>query len=62
MAKNIEIKASVRSISGFIERIRQITDSEPENIVQDDTFFVCDSGRLKLRTFSDGRGELIFYR
>jgi predicted adenylyl cyclase CyaB len=31
-------------------------------IAQDDTFFACPNGRLKLRAFADGTGELIFYR
>ena len=30
--------------------------------MQDDTFFPCASGRLKLRSFPDGSGVLIFYR
>ena len=49
MARNIEIKA-------------RVADSGPVEIPQDDTFFRCDNGRLKLRAFADGRGELIFYR
>lgn len=31
-------------------------------IIQDDTFFPCNNGRLKLRAFSSEKGELIFYR
>jgi adenylate cyclase class IV len=61
MARNVEIKSSVRSISDFLERVSLIADSGPEVIEQDDTFFMCDNGRLKLRTFSDGSGEMIFY-
>lgn len=30
-------------------------------MVQDDTFFRCESGRLKLRTLAPDKGELIFY-
>jgi predicted adenylyl cyclase CyaB len=30
-------------------------------LVQEDTFFGCPNGRLKLRVFDDGSGELIFY-
>ena len=30
-------------------------------IVQDDTFFSCPNGRLKLRAFSSAKGELIYY-
>jgi predicted adenylyl cyclase CyaB len=36
--------------------------SGPTEIVQDDTFFPCTRGRLKLRDFLDGSGELIFYK
>ena len=39
-----------------------LADQGPIDIVQDDTFFVCDAGRLKLRAFSEEEGELIFYR
>jgi predicted adenylyl cyclase CyaB len=62
MARNIEIKASVASIAAVIERAAAIADEGPTEIAQDDTFFNCPSGRLKLRAFSSDRGELIFYR
>ena len=39
-----------------------MTSSDPTEIRQDDTFFPCATGRLKLRDFQDGTGELIFYR
>ena len=38
-----------------------LADSGPTPIAQDDTFFHCASGRLKLRVFDDGSGELIAY-
>ena len=62
MGKNVEIKASVKTIRDLVERISDLADSGPENIEQDDTFFKCDNGLLKLRDFSDGSGELIFYK
>ena len=40
----------------------KIADGGPTEIFQDDTFFRCETGRLKLRTFSNGTGELIYYR
>src|SRR5450631_4512537 len=40
---------------------RALADHGPESIAQDDTFFACTSGRLKLRVFADGHGELIGY-
>src|SRR5476649_1681510 len=62
MARNIEIKARVADLEALGARAAAIADSGPTFIAQDDTFFRCDNGRLKLRAFDDGRGELIFYR
>ncbi len=62
MARNVEIKARIENIAELTRRVATIADSGPVDIVQDDTFFNCPAGRLKLRAFPDGRGELIFYR
>jgi predicted adenylyl cyclase CyaB len=62
MARNIEIKARVADMDALAARAAAIADGAPVQIPQDDTFFRCDHGRLKLRAFEDGRGELIFYR
>lgn len=62
MARNIEIKARLASLEAVMPRVAEMADSGPMNIVQDDTFFRCDAGRLKLREFASGLGELIFYR
>ena len=62
MARNIEIKARVADLDALAARVCAIADSGPVAIPQDDTFFRCAEGRLKLRVFDDGRGELIFYR
>lgn len=62
MARNIEIKASIASIEDLEARVAALADQGPFEIVQDDTFFRCESGRLKLRAFSREEGELIFYR
>ncbi|WP_243374100.1 class IV adenylate cyclase [Geotalea sp. SG265] len=61
MARNIEIKARIDSIEALVPKAAAIADQGPMEIVQDDTFFRCDSGRLKLRAFSRDEGELIFY-
>jgi predicted adenylyl cyclase CyaB len=61
MARNVEIKAAVQSTKDFLERVKKLTDSLPEILEQDDTFFNCDNGRLKLRDFLNGTGELLFY-
>ena len=62
MARNIEIKARVADMDALIARTAAIADSGPTEIPQDDTFFRCERGRLKLRVFESGHGELIFYR
>jgi adenylate cyclase class IV len=62
MSRNIEIKAHVDSVELLSERAALFADEGPFEISQDDTFFRCVSGRLKLREFSDGTGELIYYR
>jgi predicted adenylyl cyclase CyaB len=62
MSRNIEIKAHIDSVEALAAKAAALTDESPIEIAQDDTFFHCDSGRLKLRTFSDGTGELIYYR
>ena len=62
MARNIEIKAHVENIEALASKTAAVANEGPIEIVQDDTFFRCESGRLKLRAFSNGDGELIFYR
>jgi adenylate cyclase len=62
MGRNVEIKARARDREGLEHRVRQIADGPGELIVQDDSFFNCATGRLKLRRFSEDRAELIFYR
>ncbi|WP_457337238.1 class IV adenylate cyclase [Rhizobacter sp. P5_C2] len=62
MARNIEIKARIEGIEHVEAHVAALAQHGPELIAQDDTFFRCDNGRLKLRAFSDTEGELIFYR
>lgn len=62
MARNIEIKARIDSIEALAATVASFADQGPFEIAQDDTFFRCEQGRLKLRVFSDTEGELIFYR
>ena len=61
MARNVEIKARIDSIEALLPLALDLANGPPEAIAQDDTFFVCSIGRLKLRVFADGRGELIAY-
>jgi predicted adenylyl cyclase CyaB len=61
MGRNVEIKVRVRDLECIRARIEALADGTPEVIEQEDTFFHCPRGRLKLRRFSADRGELISY-
>lgn len=62
MLRNIEIKARIDSVESLMGKSAAIAHQGPVEIDQDDTFFHCGAGRLKLRAFSEEAGELIFYR
>jgi predicted adenylyl cyclase CyaB len=59
--RNVEIKARVSNPDRTESIAAQIAESGPVSIEQEDIFFNCSSGRLKLRKFSDNKGELIHY-
>uniref|UniRef100_A0A3P8Y2S3 CYTH domain-containing protein n=2 Tax=Esox lucius TaxID=8010 RepID=A0A3P8Y2S3_ESOLU len=61
MPFNVEIKAKVSNASQLADRVSQLSQSEGTVIHQQDTFFNCSVGRLKLRNLMDGNGQLIFY-
>jgi len=60
--RNIEIKARIENADVWAAKIAALAGAGPIDIAQDDTFFRCDKARLKLRAFSEGTGELIYYR
>lgn len=62
MARNIEIKARIDSVAAMQSRLAALATQGPVEIAQDDAFFHCPNGRLKLRSFSPTDGELIFYQ
>jgi hypothetical protein len=62
MPRNIEIKARIDSVEQLQPRVAALADQGPMQIAQDDRFYECANGRLKLRRFAADRGELIFYR
>ena len=65
MPRNVEIKARLdgeRALAEVAARAASLGADGPQLIEQDDTFFACPNGRLKLRAFAAGGGELIFYR
>ena len=62
MPRNIEVKARISSVDSLEPIVAAVATQGPTEIAQDDTFFCCSSGRLKLRVFSPTEGELIYYR
>jgi len=61
MKRNIEVKARAQDLEALEKRVRQLADSGPAVLRQDDTFLASPAGRLKLRKLSDTEGELIYY-
>jgi predicted adenylyl cyclase CyaB len=59
--RNVEIKARVADLAALERRAAAMADQGPFDIAQDDTFFNCPTGRLKLRELTPDRGELIHY-
>ncbi len=62
MPKNIEIKAEIESCAEVAVRLIALQAEFSDTLQQDDTFFNCTNGRLKLREFADASAELIYYQ
>jgi predicted adenylyl cyclase CyaB len=62
MARNIEIKARIESVEAMRTKAAALANQGPIDLLQDDTFFMCERGRLKLRACSANEGQLIFYQ
>ncbi|MEE2780999.1 MAG: class IV adenylate cyclase [Planctomycetota bacterium] len=60
MGRNIEIKAEARNFSRQ-QLLAEAAASCEGKFTQRDTFFAVERGRLKVRAFADGTGELIYY-
>lgn len=60
MPSNIEIKVRVTDPTRFRQVATKLSSSQ-KTLHQEDTFFASPRGRLKLRCFADGTGELIYY-
>jgi predicted adenylyl cyclase CyaB len=61
--RNVEIKARVVDLEPVRRIAERLADAEPTVLEQDDTFFACSQGRLKLRSLGgSSQAELIFYR
>ncbi|MFO7776076.1 MAG: class IV adenylate cyclase [Candidatus Hydrogenedentota bacterium] len=61
MPRNVEIKARVWDADAMQRRIEEAAGTKGQLMEQEDVFFPCPNGRLKLRVFPAGRGELIHY-
>ncbi|XP_076471839.1 adenylate cyclase CyaB-like [Babylonia areolata] len=61
MPSNVEIKARVNNCADLRTRAQELSGSDGEILEQEDTFFVCENGRLKLRILKDNPAELIYY-
>jgi predicted adenylyl cyclase CyaB len=61
MAVNIEIKTRVADVVSLREAVRARAEEGPEVLVQEDTFFRVEKGRLKLRIVEGAAAELIYY-
>lgn len=62
MPRNVEIKARVLDMDAVRARAAALSDAPAVVLEQVDTFFNVPDGRLKMRVFPDGKGELIAYR
>ena len=61
MARNVEVKVRLGDPDALQARVEMLSDVPVEILDQEDVFFCVPRGRVKLRTFPDGRGELIAY-
>ena len=61
MGRNVEIKARASDFERQQQIAAKIAESAPQGIAQEDTFFHCSTGRLKLRKLGSAEGELIAY-
>jgi predicted adenylyl cyclase CyaB len=61
MPANIEIKARVHDFKRLQQKVEQLSDAPCQVIQQEDTFFNCPNGRIKLRELGPHRGQLVYY-
>jgi predicted adenylyl cyclase CyaB len=62
MPANIEIKARVADFERLKQVAQQLSETPCQAIPQQDTFFNCPHGRIKLRELSADHGQLIYYQ
>ena len=61
MPTNLEVKAVLTDRAAAEDTAARLCDAGPQTICQEDVFFACEGGRLKLRIVAPDRGELIRY-
>lgn len=61
MPVNIEIKARINDFPSLQRKAEKMSDSPCQVIPQEDTFFNCPHGRIKLRELGPQHGQLVFY-
>jgi adenylate cyclase class IV len=61
MPNNMELKARTPDPERVARLAGDLAGTGPTLLVQEDTFFPCATGRLKLRKLAPDRGELIHY-
>ena len=61
MARNVEIKARLTDYTRQVAIVRELAQSEPEVLDQEDIFFHTPRGRLKLRLLAPDLAHLIYY-
>jgi len=61
MARNIEIKAIIDDRETIYNKIKKISTSGPNLLIQKDIFYNSPFGRLKLREINGTNLEIIFY-
>jgi predicted adenylyl cyclase CyaB len=62
VAVNIEIKARVHDFSTLRQKAEQLSDIPCQVITQEDTFFNCPDGRIKLRELTPQHAQLVYYQ
>jgi predicted adenylyl cyclase CyaB len=62
MGTNVEIKARARDFLRQKQLATALSERQPVVLQIEDLYFNSRDGRLMLRTFADGRGEMLFYR
>lgn len=60
VSRNIEIKATVKSLENLIKKAKELSESSGLLLNQEDTFFTVPHGRLKLRS-ENTTSKLIYY-